>query len=446
MLNYDVVVMGAGLSGLSAALRCLQLGLKTAVVSSGQSAMHFSSGSIDLLAHSPVTGQAVRLPYPAIDELTQACPMHPYAKLGADKVRQAMQWFGAMMAEKGLPMRTLGQEENHLRLTTVGTLKPAWFSQPYALCTDFDGSALSAFHRITVVSIAGFRDFHPNMTRDYLAQQPMFTGKTIRSITVDLPSLRGFGRQCGDLRSIDLSRLLRQPHVLNEFAHQLLRVSQADDAVVIPAVLGNGDGLILLEQLRVQTQRQLFEVATMPPSLMGIRIEECLTRAVRQLGGVVLKGDSVVGGELIESESGYQLEQIYTEKMSKTPLRAAHYIMATGSFFSGGLVAERQAVQEPRFHFDVSADDERDHWANDAFFAADSQPFLAFGVKTNADFSPLLNGETVRNVRCVGALLQGFDPIKQGCGGGVAISTAYHAATAIAKSHQHAAFKEEVEV
>ena len=56
---------------------------------------------------------------------------------------------------------------------------------------------------------------------------------------------------------------------------------------------------------------------------------------------------------------------------------------------------------------------------------------MQFGVVTDDHFNPTLNGQTVRNLHCCGSVLSHYDPIQQGCGGGVAIVTAFHVASNI---------------
>src|SRR5476649_1641428 len=77
MMQFDTIVIGGGLEGLCCAIRLAEQGKHCAVISAGQSALYFSSGSLDLLCRLP-DGTPVTSPPAALDALASQAPGHPY--------------------------------------------------------------------------------------------------------------------------------------------------------------------------------------------------------------------------------------------------------------------------------------------------------------------------------------------------------------------------------
>ena len=72
-MKFDIVIIGGGLAGLVCGIKLQKAGKKCAIVSAGQSAMHFSSGTFDLLGRLP-DGTEVTNPLEAMKSLPEEHP------------------------------------------------------------------------------------------------------------------------------------------------------------------------------------------------------------------------------------------------------------------------------------------------------------------------------------------------------------------------------------
>ena len=196
---------------------------------------------------------------------------------------------------------------------------------------------------------------------------------------------------------------------------------------MLPAFLGlkNDNAFKTIEE---QIGKPVKVIPTLPPSIIGIKLQQYLQEEFISLGGVYMLGDNVLEADL-ENNS---VQRIYTYNHGDIPIQAKHFVLATGSYFSQGLIATQKEVIEPVFNLDVTFDSDRTKWYNKDVF--ETQPYLAFGVKTNKELQGLINNQPLNNLYIVGAVLESFNPIKEGSGGGVSILTALAVADKIAKN------------
>jgi glycerol-3-phosphate dehydrogenase subunit B len=120
------------------------------------------------------------------------------------------------------------------------------------------------------------------------------------------------------------------------------------------------------------------------------------------LGGVWLE-DRVLRGDFEVTNEGDLLCRIYTEKRGEESLVADQFILATGSFYSGGLVADPVRIVEPVFGLDVYYEGGHKDWVRPDFFAP--QPFMTFGVCLDAEGRALRAGRSVLNLQAVGSVV-----------------------------------------
>ena len=81
-MRYDTIIMGGGLSGLTAGITLASAGKRVCIVSAGQNSLHFNSGSFDLLGYDN-NGKVVERPLEAIAALND---QHPYKKIGVERI------------------------------------------------------------------------------------------------------------------------------------------------------------------------------------------------------------------------------------------------------------------------------------------------------------------------------------------------------------------------
>ncbi|MFM1683691.1 glycerol-3-phosphate dehydrogenase subunit GlpB [Aeromonas salmonicida] len=418
-MKFDSIVIGGGMAGLSAALRLAEAGQKTLLMASGQSALHFSSGSIDLL-------ESEGDPRAALPAFMAEHPDHPYSKVGLTNIEASLADLQRHCHEQGLPL--FRQETNHQRLTPIGTLKSTWLS-PHTCACQTDAPAPDA---ILLATLEGFRDFHPALAAANLATHPRFAHCRIMTGEIRLPQLAEFSRNPHEFRSADIARLFDkqkgdQPALLADLAREICRmVHESSDPgcrhVVLPACLSLGLVGPRLAELEKRTGCTIKEVATMPPSLIGMRMQEALKRRFQALGGTFLTSERVLGARY----EGDKVLGVHSQNGDDQLFEADHFVLASGSFFSRGLESRLRGIREPIFDADVLSLEERDAWAGRRLF--DHHPFMGFGVKTDDMLRVMRGGKPLTNLYGAGSVLAHYDPIKEGSGSGVAVATGWQAA------------------
>ena len=125
--------------------------------------------------------------------------------------------------------------------------------------------------------------------------------------------------------------------------------------------------------------------------------------ALAAKGVTVFRGDSIVKTCL--SEEGTRVVRVFSRNLGDEPLEAEAYLLATGKFFSRGIISNMQRVFEPVFDADVEFEPDQTKWFDADFFAP--QPYEKFGVKTDARQHVVKGGKSIENLYAAGQVMAG---------------------------------------
>lgn len=408
-MRMDTVIMGGGLSALTCGITLAKHGKSVAIVASGQSTLLFNGGSMELLGS--IDGQEVTAPLEAIATLPDN---HPYRKIGTERIASLASEAKQLLDDAGINMEGR-PDANHWRITPMGVAKPAWLTLSDHMRID-DLSHLPA-KRVALMAIRGYLDQPNSMLAQGLRSLGMEV-KVVEFTTSDITSLR---RSPSEMRATSLAKHLMSNSALQRVAEQINALATEADLVLLPSVLGQNDDNDF-QTLQSMVNKPLRLVATLPPAVAGMRMQAQLRHYFRMLGGTYLMGDTAVSGTFDQD----RLTAVTTAKLGDMPLKADHFVLATGSFVSRGLMADYERVYEPVLGVDVDADADRECWTR--FGVLNAQAYTQYGVATDNSLRCLIEGKPITNLRAIGSVLSGHDAIKMGDGTGVSMLTALAAA------------------
>lgn len=413
-MKFDTVIIGGGLSGLICGIRLQKAGKRCAIVSAGQSAMHFSSGSFDLLGRLP-DGTDVDKPLEALKSLPED---HPYSILGEEKVRKYAEEASAFL--NGCGIKVDGDAAvNTWRISPTGERKPSWLTLGDFTALKTKDEKIG--NKALIVNILGYLDFNTKFLADSFERQ----GTICRISSVKLEEMERLRKNPSEMRATNIARVMDRDGVWEKAAEQVKGMLKDEDIVVLPAVFGLKDGSVI-EKIREAIGVKTVFVSTMPPSVPGIRTQMTLKAEFERAGGRFLMGDIVVDADFNEDGT---VKSIGTQNFGSIRLYADNFVIATGSFFSKGLIATPDRIFEPVFGVDLSYAEGRDQWFDRNFW--NKQNYISYGAKVSKFLHASIDGKPIANLYAIGSIIAGSNTLYEGCGGGIALLTALAAADSI---------------
>jgi len=374
-MRFDTVIVGGGLAGIVAGLKLQKAGKNTAIVSTGQNALHFFSGSFESIQEPP---------------------------------KEILDIF----AESGIRLHY----SPGVRLMPMGTFAESTLSlEDVSIFPD-----PKIGRRVLIVNFTGYHDFFSSFLAEGLEKQ----GMECRIRFLNLGDLTQPDLGPNEMRAVQIARRIDQ--VWDKLVQEVRVLLKDDDTVVLPQVFGLSDPAIP-ERIRQGIPARVVFAGTLPPSVPGIRTQMLLKRRYEVLGGTYLMGDRVTGAHVFEDT----VHSVVTKHLDRHYLEADHFVLATGSFFSKGLISNPFKIFEPIFELDVDYDPDRNTWYNAGF--QEHQPYMKFGVKTDSSLRTFRKGSPVKNLYAIGSILGETHP-ELGTGAGMAIRSALQVADQILKS------------
>lgn len=395
----DVIVIGAGWSGLTAAAMALDKGLRVRLIAQGIGTLIVTPGWISVWdsVESDLRG--------AVRDLISRVPDHPYALAGLEALEAGIDFFRDFSAKITLPFQgTL--DHNRTMLTALWTKQHATLTPP--------GYSAEVGNRPLFIGFEGWRDYYP-----YLSGA--------RGEYIALP----YSNRAWDATPTDIAREFDFPSIRRLVATRIKPMLHGATSVGFPAVIGLENPVEALADLGDLIGLPVFEVPTLPPSVPGTRLFNKMRRyfmdnRVRfQVGHPVTRG-------IVEAGRCVGVEVAAAGKPQA--FRAKAVILATGGLYGGGLASDdRGEVWEPIFGLPVVYDRDRTTWFSHDLLDPAGHGVHHIGVRVNALMQPIGEGGEafIENLFVCGRMIAHPRlpdvPSPLECSEGVALATAWKA-------------------
>jgi glycerol-3-phosphate dehydrogenase subunit B len=401
-MSAPVVVIGAELDGLLAALRLRELGHPVVLVARSAGSLHYAAGGVHLLG-SVAHGSGRHSVATPMTDMAQLDARHPYALAGAERTRSAIDWAGAILSRCGIPANA-PQGRNATAITPAGLKQPVFMpTENQATFEKIEG------RRVAVVRFDGHRDLPAGLLLAALRG----AGIDVQPVTVLSPST-----SCDNLgiaRGFD-----RQVDLVLWFTSIAAQMPAGIEVALFPAVLGLERHAEIVAAASDALGATVLEVPTLPPSVPGMRWARRLEHELSDSGCMFRRGVRIVSAD----RDGDSIRALIDENGRR--IETAAVILATGGVLMGGLDVEADgSIRETALGLDVAQ-------ANPLTAGSPTEMLAALhvaGIETDSSLRPARNGAASRrNLFVTGRSLAHWHPAEEISAEGVSIVTGWLAA------------------
>lgn len=408
-LKVGLAIVGTGIAGFAAAVFAANRGIATAIAGN-TGALAYTTGYLDLLGR--YDGHSVDDPWATLETLRAAEPRHPLARVAATDIRAAFAEFTTFLTDNGIGYTAPG-DANIAALTPAGTRKRT-LCVPATMAAG--PRAMAAGTPAVIVDFERLKGFSATEVATNLAAR--WPGLKTRRIA--FPDMAR-----GEVYPEVMARALEVPATREKLA-ALLKEAAGDARVLgLPAILGMYRPDDVHAELQRLTGLEIFEIPTMPPSVPGVRLRECMEQVLPQLGVKLIPQRKVTSLELADDGATLSL----TDAFGPIRIHADAVILASGRFLSGGLEAHPDGIREHLLDLPVAQPASRDNWYREHYTDPRGHPVSRAGIEVDAACRPLGRDGRAHHPRlfAAGALLAHHDWVRSRSGAGGAIATAWQA-------------------
>jgi len=416
-VRCDIAVVGSGLAALVATRTLQRAGRDPVLIWPGLSSLYFLYATVDVLGYAnATTAQPVEQPVTGVRQLIADHPDHPYARAGLAALQDGSSLLLEWLREAGFNWQgTLAH--NLLLPTATGTPKPSCLVPTSMVAGDLQRDEPIAF-----CGFDGYQDFIPELAASNLSRAWNGGRRTVTAVRVPVPGIKPDRL----LTSIDLARSFEDANFRRDVAGRLRRAVRNDGARLgLPAVLGLTHDADVHAEFEKESGRPVFEIPTLPPSVLGLRLFDRLRRHIQE-----------TGVEMIWAAPAHQAEvangrclRIHLKSAGREqPVEARAFILAVEDAVDGAWRAGVQTVRDPFFHRLLAQHANPTERTDESLFQP--QPFAAIGYPVSDRLQPIdEDGRPLAsNVFVAGGAIAGYDPAGIKARGGMAVATGYRAA------------------
>jgi glycerol-3-phosphate dehydrogenase subunit B len=298
--EFDVLVIGEGLAGATASAAAVSEGASVALVSKGPGSFVLADGCVELEpddnAQSPLLGRE-------------------------DERLAALRFFLATASSAGCEY--WGGVGSAIYIPTVlGTLRRVALAPLY-----FGGRDIRTLKNAVVAGFEDSLDFNPKFIAERLALRARVSGERTNYTSRWLKLATRSIQPAHELEFA--THFDRQPRFREAVLTALQEAAESADLLIVPAVLGLNTSTAELRDLCQQIGCPICEIATLPPSVLGMRLLRRFERYLSSLKVQLLTGFAV--SELLFEDGQCRGAVLDTPGRPQT-IKAQSVVVATGGF------------------------------------------------------------------------------------------------------------------